>query len=194
MSGRIPDPSPPTSTACHSSASSPKKLLHADVGSDEMSWIGFPEMYAMNSAGVRGHGQFRSTTTSALRITIWRSAAARSFSVSREAKDQEVAFRVAEECLNHINGACTNIRVRAGPNQHAVLLENTRLEQTLRRSEYMSKRPMAAREEGHDPVNLLMIAGDDGEDREILRWANELGKSGTVRDVFPMSVANVSGG
>lgn len=42
---------------------------------------------------------------------------------------------------------------------------------------------------GHDsPVDFLMVAGDGRDDEVIFRWANELGKDGTVKHVTTVSL------
>ena len=40
------------------------------------------------------------------------------------------------------------------------------------------------------PVDFLMVAGDGRDDEVVFRWANDLGESGSVRNVTTVSLGN----
>jgi hypothetical protein len=52
------------------------------------------------------------------------------------------------------------------------------------------KKGMAPSVEHTSPVDFLMVAGDGRDDEVIFRWANELGKDGTVANVTTVSLGS----
>jgi trehalose 6-phosphate synthase/phosphatase len=40
------------------------------------------------------------------------------------------------------------------------------------------------------PVDFLMVAGDGRDDEVVFRWANDLGESGSVRNVTTVSLGS----
>lgn len=49
---------------------------------------------------------------------------------------------------------------------------------------------MAPSSEHTSPVDFLMVVGDGRDDEVIFRWANELGKDGTVANVTTVSLGS----
>jgi len=106
----------------------------------------------------------------------------------RRAEDAEAAARLGGECANHINDACGLQRVHAVPVDKAVLIEPLDWSKASAASHIFNN----LRERGsHDKdrfPDFLLVAGDDREDEAIFRWANQLGKTGTVANVSTVSV------
>ncbi|OQO07336.1 hypothetical protein B0A48_07033 [Cryoendolithus antarcticus] len=108
-----------------------------------------------------------------------------------KATDQDAATRMGGECSDHINDACNSMRVRVVPIRQAVLIES--LDWSKRSAanhildELRAKHDIGV-EDGKQHTDFLFIAGDDREDEVVFRWANELGKSGEVENVYTVSV------
>jgi hypothetical protein len=49
---------------------------------------------------------------------------------------------------------------------------------------------MSATEVGEAPVDFLMVAGDGRDDEIVFRWANDLGETGTVKNVTTVSLGS----
>lgn len=52
------------------------------------------------------------------------------------------------------------------------------------------KKNMAPNLDYDSPVDFLMVAGDGRDDEVIFRWANELGRDGTVKNVTTVSLGS----
>ena len=103
----------------------------------------------------------------------------------RDAKDRQSADRASGECANHINDGAHNINVHAIPYDGGVLIESTECTKAtaaVRIFENLTR--------DGDTVDFLLVAGDSREDEFIYRWANQLGKQKTVRDVTTVSVSS----
>jgi trehalose 6-phosphate synthase/phosphatase len=105
-------------------------------------------------------------------------------------QDQETAVRLASECAVQINGADKALQIRAVPVNKAVLIEMESFDKGKAAATAFKQLATAAsccRQSPPSP-DFLMVAGDDREDEVVFRWANELGKAGTVQDVFTVTV------
>ncbi|KAM0721778.1 hypothetical protein Q7P37_002703 [Cladosporium fusiforme] len=103
-------------------------------------------------------------------------------------EDKDAASRVAGECSDHVNGACNKMRVRAVPIPNAILIETLDFSKDKAAAEVIKQDREIVEKTGASPADFLMVAGDDREDEAIFRWANEMGKSGAIPDVFTVSV------
>ena len=52
------------------------------------------------------------------------------------------------------------------------------------------KKDMAPNVDHESPVDFLMVAGDGRDDEVIFRWANELERDGTVKNVTTVSLGS----
>lgn len=123
----------------------------------------------------------------------------------KSCEDQEGASRQAGDCASHINDACEDQRVRAIPiegmfkpsskwipltTSGAVIVEPIDWSKGTAAMQIFEglKRDMAPNV-GHDsPVDFLMVAGDGRDDEVIFRWANDLERDGTVKNVTTVSL------
>ncbi|KAK5112919.1 hypothetical protein LTR62_003741 [Meristemomyces frigidus] len=105
-----------------------------------------------------------------------------------KAGDQEANVRFAGDIADQINDSCASMRIHAVPISKAVLIEQvdfskrnaaTRIFDSLRVSAQLHKQIVP---------DFLLVAGDDREDEVIFQWANDLGSTGTIKDVFTVSV------
>lgn len=103
-------------------------------------------------------------------------------------EDKDAAARVAGECSDHVNGACSKMRVRAVPIPNAILIETLDFSKDKAAAAVLKEDRKAVENQGGSQADFLMVAGDDREDEAIFRWANELGKSGGIAEVFTVSV------
>ncbi|KAI9655197.1 MAG: hypothetical protein M1829_000693 [Trizodia sp. TS-e1964] len=106
-------------------------------------------------------------------------------------EDLAAAARQAGDCANHINDACEDQRVHAIPIDDSLSVEPidwnkgtaaTRIFDNLR-----EKHEKVLHEE---PVDFLMVVGNDREDEPIFRWANKLGEDGVIKKVTTVSVGS----
>jgi len=107
-------------------------------------------------------------------------------------KDKEAAARLASDCANHINDACENLKIHAVPMEKAVLIEPKEFGKGYAAKQIFEENwgGESAEGEGGKP-DFVFVAGDDREDEQVFRWANnELGNGmvGGVRDVITVSV------
>ncbi|KAK5675905.1 Trehalose-6-P synthase/phosphatase complex subunit [Elasticomyces elasticus] len=105
-----------------------------------------------------------------------------------KAADQEAAIRFAGEAADQINTACKSMRIHAVPISKAVLIEQMDFSKRSAATRIFDGMKEHAAEKGTAGPQFLLVAGDDREDEVVFEWANALGKSGTVRDVFTVSV------
>jgi len=105
-----------------------------------------------------------------------------------KAADQEAAIRFAGEAADQINTACKSMRIHAVPISKAVLIEQMDFSKRSAATRIFDGMKEYAAEKGTPGPQFLLVAGDDREDEVVFEWANALGKSGTVRDVFTVSV------
>jgi trehalose-phosphatase len=110
----------------------------------------------------------------------------------KNAEDFEAASRQAGDCASHINDACEEQRVRAIPIEGAVAVEpidwskGTAAEAILD----ILKRDLHSDEANKSPMDFLMVAGDGRDDEVIFRWANDLEKTGYVKNVTTVSLGS----
>ncbi|RDW77047.1 hypothetical protein BP6252_05100 [Coleophoma cylindrospora] len=110
----------------------------------------------------------------------------------KNAEDFESASRQAGDCASHINDACEEQRVRAIPIEGAVAVEPIDWSKaTAAEQIYDNMMQGKGTDPQHDaPVDFLMVVGDGRDDECIFRWANELGKSGAVKNVTTVSLGS----
>jgi trehalose 6-phosphate synthase/phosphatase len=97
-----------------------------------------------------------------------------------EKKDQESAARLAGDCANHINDACGQLSIHAVPMDKAVLIEVTGRGKGFAAKEIYEKNWGGKGEPAGAP-DFVFVAGDDREDEQVFRWANnELVAEGRV--------------
>jgi trehalose-phosphatase len=102
--------------------------------------------------------------------------------------DKEAATRTAGECSDHINGACSEMGIRAVPIPNAVLIETIDQSKAKAAEVVLKRHRDAVQSDGSAPADFLMVAGDDREDEVIFRWANEIAKCESIPNVFTVSV------
>jgi trehalose 6-phosphate synthase complex regulatory subunit len=103
-----------------------------------------------------------------------------------QAEDPEGAARQAGECVSHINESGEDQRVHAIPIDGAVIVESMDWTKATAAAQILDR----MKQEGSP--DFLMVAGDDREDEPIFRWANALGKDGTVKFVNTVSIGSRS--
>ena len=103
-------------------------------------------------------------------------------------EDQEAATRSAGECADQINTSCKSMGIQAVPIAKAVLVEHVNFTKGTASQRIFDSLQENGKHRGLEDPDFLMVAGDDREDEVVFRWANELGKQGTVRDVLSVSV------
>ncbi|KAH6709053.1 glycosyltransferase family 20-domain-containing protein [Leptodontidium sp. MPI-SDFR-AT-0119] len=110
----------------------------------------------------------------------------------KSCEDQESASRQAGDCASHINDACEEQRVRAIPIEGAVIVEPIDWSKGTAAMQIFDglKKNMAPNLDYDSPVDFLMVAGDGRDDEVIFRWANELGRDGTVKNVTTVSLGS----
>lgn len=101
-------------------------------------------------------------------------------------QDQEAATRQAGESADQINGSCKSMHIHAVPIKGAVLIEQEDFSKGTAAKHVFD---MLCRDSnGLASPDFMLIAGDDREDEVIYQWANDLGESGQVKDVFTVTV------
>jgi len=110
----------------------------------------------------------------------------------KNADDTESAIRQAGDCASHINDACEEQRVRAIPVEGAVTVEPIDWSKGTAATKIFQdmKKNMPPNLDYTSPVDFLMVAGDGRDDEVIFRWANEMGKDGTVANVTTVSLGS----
>jgi trehalose-phosphatase len=109
-------------------------------------------------------------------------------------QDQESAARLAGDCANHVNDACGGQRIHAVPMEKAVLIEPVDFGKGYAAKQIFEENwgtSEEAREAGADPQHppdFIFVAGDDREDEQVFRWANQLEKELEGTDVTTVSV------
>lgn len=107
-----------------------------------------------------------------------------------DAKDKESAFRLAGDYATHINDSCQDQRIHAIIVDGQLRVESTEWTKGTAAKRIFEKLQQKSTEEGEEPPEFLMVAGDSREDEAIYRWANQLGRDGIVRDVTTVSVSS----
>lgn len=102
--------------------------------------------------------------------------------------DQENAIRFAGESADQINTACKTQRIHAVPVNKALLIEQIDFSKRTAALHIFDQLRERAVARGFKVPDFLLVAGDDREDEVVFHWANDLAKSGTIRDVFTVSV------
>ncbi|KAF2142196.1 glycosyltransferase family 20 protein [Aplosporella prunicola CBS 121167] len=106
-----------------------------------------------------------------------------------QAEDFDAAATQAGECATHINEVCAAQHVHAVPIDKCILVEPLDWSKGSAATHIFKKyRDRVVEKEGDSPAEFLLVAGDDREDEPIFRWANQLGKTGVIRDVTTVSV------
>ncbi|CZT18204.1 related to alpha,alpha-trehalose-phosphate synthase (UDP-forming) [Ramularia collo-cygni] len=101
-------------------------------------------------------------------------------------QDQEAAVRQAGESADQINGSCKSMHIHAVPIKGSVLIEQEDFSKgTAAKHVYDMLRTDS---KGITKPDFMLVAGDDREDEVIYQWANDLGESGEVKDVFTVTV------
>lgn len=110
----------------------------------------------------------------------------------KNAEDFESASRQAGDCASHINDACEEQRVRAIPLEGAVAVEPIDWSKgTAAMTIFEGLKSHMAPDATHkSPVDFLMVVGDGRDDEVIFRWANELEKDATVKNVTTVSLGS----
>lgn len=103
-----------------------------------------------------------------------------------KADDQEAAVRQAGESADQINGACQTMNIHAVPIKQAVLVEQNGFTKGTAAKHVFDM--MVQKSKGITKPDFMLVAGDDREDEVIFKWANDLGKDGTIKDVFTVTV------
>ncbi len=105
-----------------------------------------------------------------------------------KACDKQTAARLAGECANHINDACSNQRVHAIPIDKAVLIEPIDWSKGSAAAHILDGlKGHNSKETGQFP-DFLLVAGNDREDEVIFRWANKLAATNVIRNVTTVTV------
>lgn len=99
------------------------------------------------------------------------------------AEDGEAAARQAADCANHVNDACEAQRV------HAVAVDGSLVVESLDHDKSTAAQAVFERLRG---VDFLMAVGDGRDDEKVFKWANQLGRRGTVAAVVTVSLGNSS--
>lgn len=105
-----------------------------------------------------------------------------------QVEDKEAATRTASDCSDTINHSCKVMGIRAVPIANAVLIETVDQNKARAAQLVLERLRNEVENKGAKAPDFLMVAGDDREDEVIFRWANELGKSGNIANVFTVSV------
>ncbi|EFW99880.1 trehalose phosphate synthase subunit [Grosmannia clavigera kw1407] len=112
----------------------------------------------------------------------------------KSAEDSESAMRHAAECAAHINDACEEQRVHAIPLDGSILVEPidwTKGTAAEKIHQDLCKKTLPV-EHDKGPVDFLMVVGDGRDDEKVFRWANQLGKDQTVKEVATVSLGSRS--
>lgn len=106
--------------------------------------------------------------------------------------DKAAAARLMGDFSNHVNDACENLRIHAVPLEEAMLVEPNEFGKAYAAKQIFEANWGPDSKEGPDGrPDFVFVAGDDREDEQVFRWANnELGNGmeGGVRDVTTVSV------
>jgi trehalose 6-phosphate synthase/phosphatase len=93
---------------------------------------------------------------------------------------------------NHVNDACENLRIHAVPLEEAMLVEPDEFGKAYAAKQIFEANWGPESKEGPaGQPDFVFVAGDDREDEQVFRWANnELGNGmeGGVKDVTTVSV------
>ncbi|KIW01789.1 trehalose-phosphatase [Verruconis gallopava] len=105
-------------------------------------------------------------------------------------QDQESAARLAGDCANHINDACGGLRIHAVPLQKAILIEPRDYGKGYAAKQIFNENWGPDTEGGalKNAPEFLLVAGDDREDEQVFRWANNLAKEWPEIDVTTVSL------
>lgn len=103
-----------------------------------------------------------------------------------KATDQEAAQRQAGESADQINGACHSMDIHAVPIKQAVLVEQRGFSKGTAASHVMEI--LDEKTHGAAKPDWMLVAGDDREDEVVFKWANDLGKSEKIKNVFTVTV------
>ncbi|KAJ5286813.1 hypothetical protein N7478_002499 [Penicillium angulare] len=97
------------------------------------------------------------------------------------AENHPGAGRLAAECADHINDACSSYGVHAVPVEGALIVETMSVTKASA-TEQVWKWCLKAAEELEETVkpDFLLVMGDNREDEPVFRWANELQNNNDV--------------
>lgn len=109
---------------------------------------------------------------------------------SSTANDQEAAARLVGECANHLNDGCQTLKVHAVPCDGGLLIESTEFNKRTAAESVLEGLLKQDEHSNDGKLDFLMVAGDGREDEDVYRWANQLGKNGTVSHVCTVSVSS----
>ena len=158
-----------------------------EFGDDTKEWIRFADKEAMSEwkSAVRGILKYYQER---LEHSFIEERHCSMFFRFNRVDDKDAAARTAGECSDHINGACSDMGIRAVPIPNAVLIETVDQSKAKAAELVLKRHRDAVQSDGSAPADFLMVAGDDREDEIIFRWANELAKSNAIASVFTVSV------
>lgn len=100
-----------------------------------------------------------------------------------EAEDLQSASRLASECANHLNDACSDQRFHAISVAGAVHVEPMDWSKATAANHIFNSL-------ADDKPDWLLVCGDDRDDEPIFRWANKLGLEGKVEHVTTVCVSS----
>jgi trehalose 6-phosphate synthase/phosphatase len=103
-------------------------------------------------------------------------------------QDQESAARLAGDCANHINDACGGLRIHAVPMDKAILIEPIDFGKGFAAKQIFEENWGSKGGDVQRPPDFVFVAGDDREDEQVFRWANQLAKDRDDIDVTTVSV------
>ncbi|KAJ5728662.1 uncharacterized protein N7483_003170 [Penicillium malachiteum] len=108
------------------------------------------------------------------------------------AEDRPGAARLAAECADHINDACSSYGVHAIPVEGALIVET--VSTTKASAAELVWRWCLEASEKHETVkpDFLLVIGDNREDEPVFRWANKLQKAKGVEYAMTVTLGSRS--
>lgn len=98
------------------------------------------------------------------------------------ADDSETAARQATDCAAHINDACEEQRV------HAILFEGSVIVEPMDLNKGTAADSVYTNLKKTKDIDFMMVAGDGREDECIFRWANDLARNKSIKNVTTVSL------
>ena len=109
------------------------------------------------------------------------------------AEDRPGAGRLAAECADHINDACSSYGVHAIPVEGALIVETVSTSKASA-TELVWRWCLKPSEKQKQPVkpDFLLVIGDNREDEPVFRWANKLQKAKGVEYAMTVTLGSRS--
>lgn len=104
-----------------------------------------------------------------------------------ESEDKESAQRLAAECANHVNDACSGLRVHTVSVDGAIIFEPMDITKATAANTILERM-----KKKNNAPQWLFVAGDGREDEAVFRWANRLGESKEVKDVMTVTLGTTN--